>query len=338
MDARKHGDLAEQHLLRIDPERPHVDREEAERALGAYLEALGLERAPVRWLPNIRALRRERVWPTARRGRWDALAMRQKGLFARGWSPGWRAGGGDWSRLVLPLTRVNALADADDIALVGGLGVSRGVHAVYRVVPQLEQSIGLMRDLSTFRPRQARALPPLAEAAAAGLFCYSVGPAGELVCLERPTMRLDERRRLHDWDGNPAVRWPDSTGLWFWRGVLMTEGAGRRPDRITGRRILSWANVERRRVAVERMGLEAFLRSVEADAVQQDDYGRLWRTAASIDGEPYVAVEVVNSTAEPDGSYRRYFLRVPPQIRSARAAVAWTFGIDTRDYRPVATT
>jgi hypothetical protein len=40
-----------------------------------------------------------------------------------------------------------------------------------------------------------------------------------------------------------------------------------------------------------------------------------------------VLVEVVNATQEPDGWHRRYYLRVPPSIRTARAAVAWTFGI-----------
>jgi len=53
---------------------------------------------------------------------------------------------------------------------------------------------------------------------------------------------------------------------------------------------------------------------------------RLWRTSFQIDGEHYAAVEVVIATAEPDGSYRRYFLRVPPATRTAREAFAWTFG------------
>ena len=38
-------------------------------------------------------------------------------------------------------------------------------------------------------------------------------------------------------------------------------------------------------------------------------------------------VEVVNSTPEPDGSRKTYFLRVPPTIGTAREAVAWTFGL-----------
>lgn len=50
--------------------------------------------------------------------------------------------------------------------------------------------------------------------------------------------------------------------------------------------------------------------------------------------EPYVAVQVINSTPEPDGSHRSYLLRVPPTITSCRAAVAWTFGMAADDYDP----
>jgi hypothetical protein len=50
-----------------------------------------------------------------------------------------------------------------------------------------------------------------------------------------------------------------------------------------------------------------------------------------IDGEQVHLVEVVNATAEPDGSRRRYLLRVPPTTRTARAAVAWRFGFETAD-------
>ena len=45
-------------------------------------------------------------------------------------------------------------------------------------------------------------------------------------------------------------------------------------------------------------------------------------------------VEVVNATPEPDGSFRDYLIRVPPRFRTARGAVAWTFGMEAREYRP----
>ena len=39
-------------------------------------------------------------------------------------------------------------------------------------------------------------------------------------------------------------------------------------------------------------------------------------------------VEVLNATAEQDGTRKTYFLRVPPTVRTAREAVAWTFGMN----------
>jgi hypothetical protein len=45
-------------------------------------------------------------------------------------------------------------------------------------------------------------------------------------------------------------------------------------------------------------------------------------------------VEVINATPEPDGSRKRYWLRVPPYMRTAREAVAWTFGLSGKEYAP----
>ena len=57
----------------------------------------------------------------------------------------------------------------------------------------------------------------------------------------------------------------------------------------------------------------------------------LWRVEFDGD-EPLVMVEVVNSTPEPDGPRRTYFLRVPPDTQTAREGVAWTFGLTEEDY------
>jgi hypothetical protein len=52
--------------------------------------------------------------------------------------------------------------------------------------------------------------------------------------------------------------------------------------------------------------------------------------------EPITMVEVINSTPEPDGGRKTYFLRVPPRTETARAGVAWTFGLTPEEYRPSA--
>jgi hypothetical protein len=155
------------------------------------------------------------------------------------------------------------------------------------------------------------------------------------LCLVVPRPRLlTERsgrgswRSLHAWD-EPAVHWPGGgPAYWYWRGVRIWREIAEHPSRLTARYIVRQQNVERRRILLERLGYERFLADAGATLVQQDDYGKLWRTELRLDDEPVTVVEVTNATQEPDGSYRRYWLRVPPNVRSARHAVAWSFGFE----------
>ena len=43
----------------------------------------------------------------------------------------------------------------------------------------------------------------------------------------------------------------------------------------------------------------------------------------------------MNGTRETDGSYKHYFLRVPPNVTTARQAVAWTYGLTAEQYLPL---
>ena len=69
--------------------------------------------------------------------------------------------------------------------------------------------------------------------------------------------------------------------------------------------------------------------------LHEDDFGRLWDGGLDAGGQPIRAVQVVNATPEADGSFRHYFLRVPPDVHTAREAVAWTFGLEASEYAPV---
>jgi hypothetical protein len=89
-------------------------------------------------------------------------------------------------------------------------------------------------------------------------------------------------------------------------------------------------------------GVEAFFKAEGAVIVQMDDFGTLWEIGAwdEDDNADYTgimrAVEVVDATPQPDGSFKHYFLTVPPEIRTAQQAVAWTFGFDrVEDYLPI---
>lgn len=92
-------------------------------------------------------------------------------------------------------------------------------------------------------------------------------------------------------------------------------------------------NIEVRRALIDMYGLEHFIRDSAAKKIQQDEFGVLYEKQVPGD-EPIVVVKVYNSTPEPDGSIKAYFLRVPPRVRTAKEAVAWTFNMEKEDYNP----
>lgn len=84
-------------------------------------------------------------------------------------------------------------------------------------------------------------------------------------------------------------------------------------------------------------GFQKILENGGGEFVQKDDYGTLWKTPLleRTDDEYALWLEVVNSTAKVDENlkpvlkkgkpvYDHYFLRVPPDTRTAKDAVAWT--------------
>lgn len=126
-----------------------------------------------------------------------------------------------------------------------------------------------------------------------------------------------------------------SRGMELGHLVLVLEGlhvpkrvASQRSERARLQVLVRTRNLELRRLLLDRIGYERFLDAAGSDLVAQDDFGKLWRCTLQIDDEPLHVVEVVNSTPEPDGTHRRYLLRVPPESRTARQAVAWTFGFN----------
>jgi len=109
------------------------------------------------------------------------------------------------------------------------------------------------------------------------------------------------------------------------------------PETLTVEEITNEANAEVRRIMLDRYGAERYITDLGAKRIQADDYGELFRVELE-DDEPLVMVRVVNSTAEPDGSFKRYNIRVDPRCTSAHEAVAWTFGKDVEDYAPTVQT
>jgi len=137
---------------------------------------------------------------------------------------------------------------------------------------------------------------------------------------------------LHSLDG-PALAWRDGLAIHAWYGAPVPERytAGE----LTAEDWLGEPNAELRRLIAEQMGYARLLDDLRAEKIASDEYGTLWRIfPRHIDDEEVVLVDVVNSSLEPDGSQRRYVLRVPPDQRVPRDAIGWTFGLPPGTYHP----
>jgi hypothetical protein len=173
---------------------------------------------------------------------------------------------------------------------------------------------------------------PIFEAFEAGTFCYFITGHSIEVCTSPTMVKVDESNRLHSAFG-PAFVWLDDVHHYYWHGVRVESYVVDHPERITVADIEAETNAEVRRVKIERIGQVRYLLDSGAREVHRDDYGTLYRKEVP-GNEPLVMVKVVNATPEPDGSFKDYFLRVPPTMQTAREAVAWTFGKTPDDYEP----
>lgn len=137
----------------------------------------------------------------------------------------------------------------------------------------------------------------------------------------------DEQNRPHCDDG-PSHRWRDGWSLWYVHGVRVTEQIVMRPETLSVQQIDDEQNAEVRRVMIERFGQERYVRESGAKVVHEiaADHKLIGlRTARLLvkpvrDDEPIVMLDMLNSTPEPDGSTRRYMIRIDPNAYGGKAA------------------
>jgi hypothetical protein len=165
-----------------------------------------------------------------------------------------------------------------------------------------------------------------------GAFAYVFRHSSVFVCKNPTKINLDAQNRLHCDDG-PALEFADGHSLYAWAGVNIDPELVLHPESMTADRIDNEPNIELRRVMIEKYGTARYVEDTGAMVIGEDDCGVLLRKEVPGD-EPILMVKVINSTAEADGTFKEYFLRVPPDINSAREGIAWTFGLDSEEYAP----
>jgi len=350
MDVRELVEAGTRNAFRREPA---VDREKVERLLRRANRKVGRPLGQVEWVESLEGyLRRvaglmldgwtvdddhpltprERI-VSAASGRLERLL----GLEGEIWNDEFSAHRGNrlsrGKRLVVYLNAVEEPASAARAAVCA---LQAAEEAARRPEPRAREFAGYRfwksQDAHWKHSQAVSASPFLSEIAA----CFASGlyaaarlrrrAAARTILIGRPCIRR-RAGRLHA-DEEPAVLWPDASGRWYWDGILVPSHIGEARDRLTAELVARIRNQEVRRVVLDRLGWERFLQTAGAKLVAQDDFGKLWSTDVQLDSEAVQLVEVINATPEPDGSYRRYFLRVPPTTKTARAAVAWTFGFD----------
>lgn len=149
-----------------------------------------------------------------------------------------------------------------------------------------------------------------------------------IAIIDRPEIiSRDESKQLHS-ENSPAIKYGEYE-LYFWHGVNVDRGIIMEPEKITTKEILAEKNQEIKRIKIERYGYMRYVQDMGGVKIAEDETGKLWH----LKSENISVVEVVNGSPEPNGEYRKYFLSVPPEMKTAIEAVAWTYGMSPEKYK-----
>jgi hypothetical protein len=140
-------------------------------------------------------------------------------------------------------------------------------------------------------------------------------------------LKIDDENRAHGQDG-PSHRWRDGWALYHWHGVNIPENWITNPKSLTAKTALTWANIEQRRAACEILGWAKILNELNAKVINTDgdpEIGQLVEVELpDIGKERFLRVRC--------GTGREFALPVPPDMKTALQANAWTFGMDIEDF------
>jgi len=147
-----------------------------------------------------------------------------------------------------------------------------------------------------------------------------------VVASEKPIgIRWDDQRRLHAED-RAAVEYSDGYALYAWHGVRIPEKWITKKA-VTPHEALTWENMEQRRAACEILGWATILDQLKGRTIDRNDnpeIGELIRvTIPDIGEENFLRVRC--------GTGRTFAIPVPPDMKSAAQANAWTYGFDNPD-------
>jgi hypothetical protein len=133
--------------------------------------------------------------------------------------------------------------------------------------------------------------------------------------------------------GLDADKWGSIS--YYYEGVRIPPHFYTKPDSLTITEVLAHPNTEVRYVGIKIVGMDRVLDSENTTIIHKDKQkNQILFQIKGIFDEPVSYVKVVNSTQEPDGTYKDYYLCVPPTVKTCQEAVAWTFRLEEQEYQP----
>ena len=140
-------------------------------------------------------------------------------------------------------------------------------------------------------------------------------------------LKMDDRNLAHCQDG-PSHRWTDGYELYHWHGVRVPAEWIKNPSSINPHVALTWKNIEQRRAAIEIVGWAKVLETLNAKVIDKDgdpEIGELLEVEIpDLGKEKFLRVQC--------GTGRTFALPVPPEMKTAMEANAWTFSLDLNEF------
>jgi len=107
------------------------------------------------------------------------------------------------------------------------------------------------------------------------------------------------------------------------------------PEILSVEEVLKHPNQEVKYVGMKIVGFDRVMKSKNCKIIHRDEStDQVLFEIKGVFDEPIKYVRVWNSTAEPDGSFKPYYLCVPPETKTCKQGVAWTFRKEEKDYNP----
>lgn len=107
------------------------------------------------------------------------------------------------------------------------------------------------------------------------------------------------------------------------------------PELLTVEEVLKHPNQEVKYVGMKIVGFDRVMKHKNTKIVHKDpETDQVLFEIRGVFDEPMKYVRVWNSTAELDGTFKPYYLCVPPEVKTCKEAVAWTFRKTADQYSP----